>query len=637
MGSSFSNPTLVPQKEVLHIVNSLSRNHVGNILVTYVRQIGFNVQRLDEKQFMRLFAVSFGNSTHELAGRVAVEKFYHLLLKGSGYGINSNNGIPALQLLAVLYLLSAPEASTPDEKFDAVISLCQMNPLPTTDHRQMFNHTPPNHVCSAAELNLASEISALGLARLCSDSCGDYIGHTITTMVDDIIPVSDSGKQNDQKWHTVRNQMMEHKHVYTFLRPFGVDMMLIGSIAKEVMRNLRNMSNQFLEVSKRIASAQVRKRKSTMRWGKLQKELVVKDNFTRNISKLVSDAQQDAASAALAPRRCLDIILDCSRISARDTADGKAHELPFQNHEADELERILIASTRDGVVDFRFFKVVSLALLTYKSIDLESLQTRPAGVSENCLCYLQRLFNACAPEVGYVDHPTHVTQSAHCTRRTVLGGAAASALAAAAVARSKSYAIVSAAPVAIKTEEEEEEEDDHGLHDLLQNSYTHGVPNAMILTRMQWVYFQCRSYYRHKMDENFEQGVVKFFQNRENAQKDGYVEDTAVVYEFVKDSMCEINSHLFRHINVKALKAELIPLDPRSTSFENAAKFSSAESSSDEILREHIHFLVAQIKEICINPDCPEKGLSMKLIKRNSALLKEDIKSFTDYFIEAHR
>jgi len=128
--------------------------------VTYVRQIGFNNQRLDKKQFMRLFVASFGSSNHEFASREAVEKFHQLLLNGSGYGMNSSNGFPAMQLLAVFYFLSAPEASTPDEKFDAVISLCQMNPLPSTDNLQVFNHSQPKHLCSSAELNLALEITA---------------------------------------------------------------------------------------------------------------------------------------------------------------------------------------------------------------------------------------------------------------------------------------------------------------------------------------------------------------------------------------------------------------------------------------------------------------------------------------------
>jgi len=126
------------------------------------------------------------------------------------------------------------------------------------------------------------------------------------------------------------------------------------------------MSIKFLQVSERVATAQVRK--PTMRWGELEKKKNVKDNFANNISKRYTDAQQDAASAALVPRRCLEIILDCSRISAPD-ADAKVHTLPFLDHEVDELERILVASARSGAVDFRFFKVVSLALLTYESIE----------------------------------------------------------------------------------------------------------------------------------------------------------------------------------------------------------------------------------------------------------------------------
>jgi len=90
------------------------------------------------------------------------------------------------------------------------------------------------------------------------------------------------------------------------------------------------------------------------------------------------------------------------------------------------------------------------------------------------------------------------------------------------------------------------------------------------------------------------------------------------------------------NINVKALKAELLPVDPHTTEAPNTAKVPSTETPADRILREHIHFLDTQIKDLCVNPNTPEKGLSMKLIKRNSATLKDDIKTFTHYFMEAH-
>jgi hypothetical protein len=634
MGSSFSCPALA-QAAVLHALSSLTRTNVGDLLVTYMRQIGFNTQRLDQKQFMRLFAGALGTSKHELGNAAAVEKLYHLLLKGSGYGMTPSNGIPAMQLIAVLYFLSAPEASTPDEKFDAVVALCQMHPLPPSDTSHMFNHNPPAHLCSAAELNLALEITVLGLARLCCDNVPrDFTGITLASMVDEIFPMAEAGKQNDQNWHFVRSQIMEHKHVCTFLHPFGIDIILIRSISKDVLRNLRSMSNKFLQVSQRIATAQMKR--STMRWGKLKKEVVVKESFANSISKLVNDAQLDAASAALAPRKCLEIILDCSRIAAPHAANMPT--LPFLDHEADELERILIASTRDGTVDFRFFKAVSLALLTYKAIDETSLQTRPQGVCENCICYLQRLFNACAPEVGYTDYPAHVIQSVHLARRSILGSVGAAAVAAGAVARSKSYATASiqAGRDQMNTQEDEDEEDDYGLHDLLQKVHTHGMPNVMILTRIQWVYFQCRSYNRHKKDENFKQSVVKFFQKYENTSGDGYIKDTNVIYQFVRDSMCEISHRLFFQINIAALKQEqrtdpLAEIDPK------MAKLMTTETTSDTILREHIHFLVAQIKDLCTNPDMPDRGLSIKLIKRNSVSIKEDVTTFTNYFMEAHR
>ena len=629
MGSSFS----CPQVAVLQALSSLTRTNVGDLLVTYMRQIGFNNQRLDQKQFMRLFAVALGTSKDELGNAAAVEKLYHLLLEGSGYGMTSSNGIPAMQLLAVLYFLSAPASSTPDEKFDAVIALCQMQPLPSSDTRHMFNHNPPAHCCSAAELNLALEITVLGLTRLCGDAGCDFTGSTLARIVDEVFPITGSSQQNDQNWHSVRSQVMENKHVCTFLHPFGIDMIHISSISKDVLRNLRTVSNKFLQVSQRIATAQVAKR-STKLWGKLKKEMVVKESFASSISKLIDDAQKDAALASLAPRKCLEIILDCSRIAAHHEA--KIPPLPFLDHEADELERILISSTRNGAVDFRFFKVVSLALLTYKAIDETSLQTRPQGVCENCMCYLQRLFNACAPEVGYTDYPAHVNQSVHIARRSMLGQPGAAALAAAAVAKSKSYA---AAPTQadrdqMKTQEEEDD-DDHALHDLLQKTHTRGMPDVLLLTRIQWVYFQCRSYYRHKIDENFEQGVVKFFQKHENASKDGYIKDTSVVYQFVRDCMCEISHRLFRHIDVIALKRELTK-DPNAEIDPKIAEHLSTETTSDTILREHIHFLVAQIKDLCINPDMSERGLSIKLIKRNSNSIKEDVTSFTNYFLEAH-
>ncbi len=147
--ASFSKP-LLRHEVVFEHVNLFALEDIGHALAVYIKTIGFNETKLSKATFQLLFESSAGTatSTHAGAGTQAV----HMNLFDA---INANcpeygGKIPALQLFALLYMLSAPHAQSVDEKFDAIIGLCQFKPIPDA-RPDTFNHCVPNTLCTKAD------------------------------------------------------------------------------------------------------------------------------------------------------------------------------------------------------------------------------------------------------------------------------------------------------------------------------------------------------------------------------------------------------------------------------------------------------------------------------------------------------
>ena len=647
--------------------SSIGLEEVGDAFMSYVNNIGYHEPMLTKDHILRLF----GNDLHDL-----------IFVSPS----TSTSNIPAFQLFSLLYMLSSPEAQSVDEKFDAILGMCQFKPIPESSLRtDTFNHCSPNVMCCKSELTLAMEAATMGLAKLCCKDCGEvFISPVISQIVDDVFQSCSSKSTGGDNvviigdtvylpWYIVRNSLMGNRLVHNFLSNFKVDMILLSPLRDKVLRSLAMLEQSYFNVSEAVGSAMQGQRKGR------SSGVSVTSIPTSTSTSTTTFVASSIMKAKLSPRKCLDIILDSEQ--AR-TIEREASALPLDLKEADELEIILTRSSQIGTVDLRFFKMVCLSLLTFSCINENSRQKPRLGVglNQSCLCYVQRLFTKCAIAIGYHNHPQHISRSQYEVSKKMQR-------------------------TGVSEEEEEEEEESKGLYDLLElcpghyrhqnlhlssSSSSSTLSSTRVLSRINWLKFQCDSYALHTLEEKFDSDVVEFFSQyllpkraQKNETEDGgdgagpsggnrggsdtyrcdkishsvgsgneYIEDTSVVYDFIVHTLCMYSSPgrhaqiysskaeeearegaegVFKHLVVENLKEELRASVTSSSTSATPTTGNDAATGNEAVLRQHIHYFAQQIKGAC---EEEPKGLHMGKIMTMSTSIRADIVTFAKYFIQ---
>ncbi len=591
MGSSLSNPEL---REGVEQVRRLSKNDVGKCLIAYVKSVGINTHRLSRDQCLKIFS--------------CIEA--HKILP------HDLNEIPALQLLATLYFMSAPSITAPDENFDAVMSLCQFKPIDANSSRHNFHHVKPNSTCTPAEVHVAIEVTALGLMRLCSktNEVADFMGR-ILTIVDETIGAvvrtdpSIIPADTPLRWLEIKHMLMENKHVSAFLSSFGVDMISIKTLQQRVLLNVRKI-DELLQANK-APPAGTSTTSGKGNWNLLRTSTISKSKnpFETAAAKLGSPKSRALAAVAPAlvctPRECLQLINKSSN------ASDPSSNFEFSSEEIDELVGLLELCA-GSTVDQSFVKLLSVAVCAFHLVRQSSrFSYDRIGISENCLNYLHRLFNLCAAEIGFKDIADFAVPS------DMKGGPVPS------IAGRATGGVVSGTILSGGSNGD--------LYDLLQPDASViqqsnaalqlPFPGMRFLARVDWLKFLIKYRYRRQHQTcQQDEGVIAFFQSR---SQEGYVSlnNSEVLYEFVKWALCAVSRTAFQQINVAQLAA--------------ADEVPDNERAVDTILRQHLHYMVHKIKQTCMCDDRSSK-LSLKLIRDQSAAIREDINAFANYFLKLH-
>ncbi len=652
--SSFSKCLSSLDVELVHQLESLNRHNLSNAFSMYTSQIGVNVQRCEEETFFRIFS-----ALYEEEDRDNVTSLYDAMIDGSGYSrMKRSDGIPILQIFAVLYLLCDPNNDSIDDKFDAIISICQFKYIPTTGSSSSYGEgstytnipPPPNFNVNKSEFLLASECIALGLTRLlCRCDCMKAVVlREVADIVNDVYRSSTTGES--MSLSLLHEKISGNAKINGFLSSFDRDNLFLQPLQNTINRNftdkfISNIYENDNTIMKAVAPLKDRNdgRQSTS---------------GRNVTKwkkstiLVEVPQKKLVD--LTPKLCLSLIINSEHyckspvlVSSKtnNSTNTNIDTTNFQNGmeynetEIEELEKILLnhaiesvtsADNAKYVISLGFFKMICISLLSYNTIFMASkkqVHLTCGLLCQNSLPYLQRLFNECAQKFGdYNDPPDCISRCQYEATKAIVRSQHDDSV--------SLYDMLTVTKVRSATVTSIDAVNSHQSSDV-KGTYI----SASLLSRLDWVKYQCSQYIRHEQNEHFEIDVVNFFikilklerekKNDATTINDGYISDSFIVYDFICYYLDKYNNKLFHSLDCAGLR-EAALMNNQHSSSDSIGEISVATS----ILRDHIIYLANWMRGLC---EDDKVGICLTKVKTHSHEIKEAIIKFADYYSDCYQ
>lgn len=159
--------------------------------------------------------------------------------------------IAALEAFAVAYILTDASKVPFSTRLDALISLTQFLPVPSSLPKD-FTHNIPNDVVEKDQVLMLLEISMTGLCKLAD---AHFISHSSLVETVDMA----FGGQLHMKWATVKNWIILDHDINLFLRGF-VDLLYLPELQTTFNQRLKTIETEFAEWSNPLKVHQAKAR-----------------------------------------------------------------------------------------------------------------------------------------------------------------------------------------------------------------------------------------------------------------------------------------------------------------------------------------------------------------------------------------